>query len=54
MTMTIAVNRLDRLTSGIMIVVTNKDAARDLATLFGTEGAVKKEYVCRVTGCFPE
>lgn len=37
-----------------MIVAMNKESAQKLAAIFGEEGAIKKEYVCRVTGCFPE
>ena len=48
-----AVNRLDRLTSGLMILALSGTAARDLAFEF-QEGKVKKEYVARVRGEFPE
>lgn len=37
-----------------MIVALHKEAAQALAALFSEEGAVKKEYICRVDGCFPE
>lgn len=49
----IAVNRLDRLTSGLMIMALTGPASRDLATEFA-EGTVKKQYVARVKGRFPE
>ncbi|KAK4685511.1 brefeldin A-inhibited guanine nucleotide-exchange protein, partial [Tremellales sp. Uapishka_1] len=48
-----AVNRLDRLTSGLMIMALTSAASRDLAEEFAS-GGVKKEYVARVRGKFPE
>ena len=48
-----AVNRLDRLTSGLMIIPLNADLARSLTKEF-IEGSVRKEYVARVKGNFPE
>ncbi|KAK8858451.1 hypothetical protein IAR55_002678 [Kwoniella newhampshirensis] len=48
-----SVNRLDRLTSGLMILALSGKAASDLAKEF-MEGKVKKEYVARVKGKFPE
>ena len=48
-----AVNRLDRPTSGLMILALTSTSARDLAKEF-TEGKVRKEYVARVKGKFPE
>jgi 23S rRNA-/tRNA-specific pseudouridylate synthase len=48
-----AVNRLDRLTSGLMILALDSKASRNLALEF-LEGRVKKEYVARVRGEFPE
>ncbi|BEI80740.1 hypothetical protein CcaverHIS002_0112690 [Cutaneotrichosporon cavernicola] len=48
-----AVNRLDRLTSGLMILALSGPASRDLAQEF-LEGKVGKEYVARVNGRFPE
>ena len=48
-----AVNRLDRLTSGLMILALSSKASRDLANEFQNR-EVKKEYVARVRGCFPE
>ncbi|GAA94995.1 uncharacterized protein L969DRAFT_97569 [Mixia osmundae IAM 14324] len=47
-------NRLDRLTSGVMVCGMTPKAMSRLGELFGTEGAVRKYYVCRVVGCFPE
>ena len=46
-------NRLDRLTSGLMILALTSSAARDLANEF-VGGRVRKEYVARVKGEFPE
>ena len=46
-------NRLDRLTSGLMILALSGPASHDLATEF-IEGKVRKEYVARVRGEFPE
>lgn len=51
--MDIAVNRLDRLTSGLMILALSSPASRDLANEFQNK-EVKKEYVARVRGKFPE
>ncbi|WWC62391.1 uncharacterized protein I303_104987 [Kwoniella dejecticola CBS 10117] len=48
-----SVNRLDRLTSGLMILALSGKAASRLAMEFA-EGKVKKEYVARVKGKFPE
>ncbi|WVN86508.1 uncharacterized protein L203_101672 [Cryptococcus depauperatus CBS 7841] len=48
-----SVNRLDRLTSGLMILALSGKAASKLAREF-VEGKVKKEYVARVRGDFPE
>jgi RluA family pseudouridine synthase len=48
-----AVNRLDRLTSGLMILALSGPASRDLAEEF-KEGKVGKEYIARVRGKFPE
>ncbi|KAJ3784549.1 pseudouridine synthase [Lentinula aff. detonsa] len=47
------VNRLDRLTSGLMILPTSPDCARKLTKEFVT-GTVRKEYVARVNGKFPD
>ncbi|KAJ3549471.1 hypothetical protein NMY22_g869 [Coprinellus aureogranulatus] len=46
-------NRLDRLTSGLMIIPLSPQRARLLTEEF-TAGTVKKEYVARVRGHFPE
>lgn len=48
-----AANRLDRLTSGIMVASTTTDAAKTLSADFES-GRVRKAYVCRVKGMFPE
>jgi len=47
------VNRLDRLTSGLMILPLNATRANTVAKEFAS-GTVKKEYVARVRGEFPE
>ncbi|GAA5877462.1 hypothetical protein JCM3774_001619 [Rhodotorula dairenensis] len=51
-------NRLDRLTSGVMICALTADASKKLGAWFGGrrnhEGGVKKEYVARCRGQFPE
>ncbi|KAI1786342.1 pseudouridine synthase [Ganoderma leucocontextum] len=47
------VNRLDRLTSGLMILPLNPALATTLSKEF-VNGEVKKEYVARCTGKFPE
>ncbi|WFD28562.1 hypothetical protein MNAN1_003575 [Malassezia nana] len=46
-------NRLDRLTSGIMVCSTTKEAACELGNDFNA-GLVNKAYVCRVQGHFPD
>ena len=46
-------NRLDRLTSGVMVCTTTKEAAASLGNDFNA-GLVNKAYVCRVDGAFPE
>lgn len=54
---TSASNRLDRLTSGVMICALTADASKKLGAWFGGrrnhEGGVKKEYVARCQGEFP-
>lgn len=50
----VASNRLDRLTSGVMVCALTVEASRKLSTYFSTEGAVKKEYIARCRGQFPE
>ncbi|KAK7052854.1 hypothetical protein VNI00_004173 [Paramarasmius palmivorus] len=47
------VNRLDRLTSGLMIIPTSATCARKLTEEF-VSGTVRKEYVARCIGKFPE
>ncbi|KZO92303.1 pseudouridine synthase [Calocera viscosa TUFC12733] len=49
----ITVNRLDRLTSGLMLVATTLQRANELCKQFA-ENRVKKEYLARVAGEFPE
>lgn len=46
-------NRLDRLTSGVMIMALNKTVARQIHTQL-MQRTVFKEYYCRVTGNFPD
>lgn len=46
-------NRLDRLTSGVMFIGKNRKAADDLSVQI-KQRTVKKEYVARVVGEFPE
>jgi len=47
-----AVHRLDRLTSGVLVLARTKEAARQLQGQM-MEGRTTKEYVCRVVGEFP-
>ncbi|KAA1105532.1 hypothetical protein PGT21_011055 [Puccinia graminis f. sp. tritici] len=47
-------NRLDRLTSGVMVCALTVEASRGLSKYFSTEGAVKKEYIARCRGKFPD
>lgn len=47
------VNRLDRLTSGLMILPLNPALATTLSKEF-VNGEVKKEYVARCKGKFPK
>lgn len=47
-----AINRLDRLTSGLMIVPLNADLARSLSSEF-VNGLIRKEYIARCKGEFP-
>ncbi len=49
----VAVHRLDRLTSGLLLVARTQEEARKWDTLL-RERSVKKEYLCRVLGKFPE
>ncbi|CAO1627102.1 unnamed protein product [Sympodiomycopsis kandeliae] len=46
-------NRLDRLTSGIMVASTTVESAKKIGAAFQA-GRVRKSYVCRVQGRFPE
>ncbi|KAF2735791.1 DRAP deaminase [Polyplosphaeria fusca] len=46
-------NRLDRLTSGIMFIGKHRQAAEDMSAQIRGR-TVKKEYICRVVGDFPE
>jgi tRNA pseudouridine32 synthase len=48
----IACNRLDRITSGLMLICKNTQSADMLALQMRT-GAIEKEYICRVSGEFP-
>ena len=48
----LAVNRLDRLTSGLMIIGLSSPRAHILSQEF-VQGEVKKEYIARCTGEFP-
>lgn len=49
----VAINRLDRLTSGLMIIPLSTELARTLGTEF-FEGKVQKEYIARCSGKFSE
>ncbi|KAI8605597.1 hypothetical protein EDD21DRAFT_299330, partial [Dissophora ornata] len=46
------VNRLDRLTSGLMIIALTVKKAREFELLM-QRCEIKKEYICKVTGKFP-
>ncbi|KAG0051269.1 hypothetical protein BGZ83_003903 [Gryganskiella cystojenkinii] len=46
------VNRLDRLTSGLMIIALSVKKAREFESMM-QKCEIKKEYVCKVTGQFP-
>lgn len=46
-------NRLDRLTSGVMVLSTTPAAAREITQQFRS-GSVRKYYVARVQGTFPD
>jgi 23S rRNA-/tRNA-specific pseudouridylate synthase len=48
----LAVNRLDRLTSGLMVLGLSNKTASELSAEF-REGNVKKEYIARCKGEFP-
>ncbi|KAJ1926431.1 DRAP deaminase, partial [Linderina pennispora] len=47
------VNRLDRLTSGLMLIGLNADMARIVERQM-VEHRIQKEYICKVKGEFPE
>ncbi|KAJ2550667.1 DRAP deaminase [Coemansia sp. RSA 1933] len=47
------VNRLDRLTSGLMLIALNARIAREMEIDF-REHRIQKEYVCKVKGDFPQ
>lgn len=47
-----ALNRLDRITSGLMLISKNSQQADKMAQEM-RHGDIKKEYLCRVTGEFP-
>ncbi|KAF7726409.1 hypothetical protein EC973_008743 [Apophysomyces ossiformis] len=46
-------NRLDRLTSGLMLIALNPQRAKELEQEM-SQGKIQKEYVCRVAGEFPK
>lgn len=48
----IAINRLDRMTSGLMMIAKTSQRAAEIKKEL-RERTVEKEYVCRVTGLFP-
>jgi hypothetical protein len=48
----LAVNRLDRLTSGLMIIALSVKKAREFELMM-QKCEIKKEYVCKVSGQFP-
>lgn len=48
-----AINRLDRLTSGLMIIPLTAECARNLSSEFA-EGTIQKEYIARCLGEFSE
>lgn len=47
-----AVNRLDRLTSGLMIIALSVKKAREFELMM-QKCEINKEYVCKVVGQFP-
>ncbi|KAJ3338840.1 hypothetical protein HDU93_008975, partial [Gonapodya sp. JEL0774] len=47
------VNRLDRLTSGLMLIASTTERSREMDRALRGR-SVKKEYICRVLGVFPE
>jgi tRNA pseudouridine32 synthase len=48
-----AINRIDRLVSGIVILALNSDASRELHTAM-EQRKFKKEYICVIEGRFPD
>ena len=54
----LASNRLDRLTSGVMVCSLTVEGSKKIGAWFGgkraDEGGVQKEYVARCIGRFPE
>ncbi|KAG2173254.1 hypothetical protein INT43_004628 [Umbelopsis isabellina] len=46
------INRLDRLTSGIMLIATSPQKAKEFEQQMSTR-TIRKEYVCKVNGEFP-
>jgi hypothetical protein len=52
LTWILAVNRLDRLTSGLMIIGLSSPRAHTLSQEF-VQGKIKKEYIARCSGEFP-
>jgi 23S rRNA-/tRNA-specific pseudouridylate synthase len=48
----IAINRLDRMTSGLMMIAKTSQRAAEIKKEL-RERTVEKEYVCRVIGLFP-
>ena len=51
-TQQLAVNRLDRLTSGLMIMALSVKKAREFESMM-QKCEIKKEYICKVKGQFP-
>lgn len=47
------VNRIDRLTSGLILIAKNKEKAAELSLLLMNRD-ISKTYLARVKGCFPE
>ncbi len=49
----VAVHRLDRLTSGVLLLARSRAAAESVFQLI-TGGHVQKQYLARVAGNFPQ
>lgn len=47
-------HRLDKATSGILILALNRECCKEITEMMQTEGSVRKEYLARVKGEFPE